>query len=185
MFIPDPIFFHSGSPIRIKEFKFFNPQKLFLCSRKYFPGCSSRIRIRIFYPYRIPDPGVKKAPGPGSGSATLVWLITIKSPYMVFLDITSCRRRCHSRICSLTRGPRSGWVVCEVDAERAAAGECGADLAAAVAAGAAPEVVPAAAADPLGGRLSTTPAYVWLYNTVSVYRYIPKYLSRLYLSVFF
>jgi hypothetical protein len=28
-------------------------------------------RIRTFYPYRIPDPGVKKAPDPGSGSATL------------------------------------------------------------------------------------------------------------------
>ncbi len=25
-----------------------------------------------FYPSRIPDPGVKKAPDPGSGSATLV-----------------------------------------------------------------------------------------------------------------
>jgi hypothetical protein len=134
----------------------------------------------------IPDPRsrVKKALDPASGSATLVNNY-LKSPFLVFLDITSCRRRCHSRICSLTRGPRSGWVVCEADAERAAAVECGADLAAAVAAGAAPEVVPAAAADPLGGRLSTTPAYVWLYNTVSVYRYIPKYLSRLYLSVFF
>jgi hypothetical protein len=114
--------------------------------------------------------------GGGSGSATLVNIN--KSPYLVFLDITSCRRRCHSRIFSLTRGPRSGWVVCEVDAERAAAVECGADLAAAVAAGAVPEGVPAAAADPLGGRLSVTPAYVWLYSTVSVYRYIPKYLSR-------
>jgi hypothetical protein len=28
-------------------------------------------RIRIFFPSRIPDPGVKKAPDPGSGSATL------------------------------------------------------------------------------------------------------------------
>ncbi len=71
-------------------------------------------------------------------------------------------------------------MVCEEDAERAAVVECGADLAAAVAAGAAPEVVPAAAADPLGGRLSVTPSYVWLYSTVSVYRYIPvpKYLFR-------
>jgi hypothetical protein len=30
-----------------------------------------RIRILIFYPFRIPDPAVKKAPDPGSGSATL------------------------------------------------------------------------------------------------------------------
>ncbi len=33
---------------------------------------ASRIRILTFYPSRIPDPGVKKAPDPGSGSATLV-----------------------------------------------------------------------------------------------------------------
>ncbi len=67
--IPDP-----GSKrfrIRIKEFKYFNPKR----PRKYDPGCSSRIRIPdpdlFFYPSRIPDPGVKKAPDPGSGSATL------------------------------------------------------------------------------------------------------------------
>jgi hypothetical protein len=45
-------------------------QKLFLSSRKYDLGCSSR--ILIFYPSRIPDPGVKKTPDPGSGSATLI-----------------------------------------------------------------------------------------------------------------
>ena len=32
----------------------------------------SRIRILIFYPSQIPDSGVKKAPDPGSGSATLI-----------------------------------------------------------------------------------------------------------------
>ncbi len=38
----------------------------------------SRIRIIIFYHSRIPDPGVKKAPDPGFGSATLrEWMITI------------------------------------------------------------------------------------------------------------
>jgi hypothetical protein len=42
------------------------------------PGRSSRIRILTFYPFRIPDPGVKKAPDPGIkkapdlGSATLL-----------------------------------------------------------------------------------------------------------------
>jgi hypothetical protein len=92
MYIPDPTFFHPkipdpnclhpGSRIRIKEFKNFNPKKpkklflkkpkkWFLSSRKYDPGCSSRIRMLTFYPSRIPDPGVKKAPDPGSGSATL------------------------------------------------------------------------------------------------------------------
>jgi hypothetical protein len=39
--IPDPIFFHPGSRIRIKEFKYFNPKKWFLSSRKYDLGCSS------------------------------------------------------------------------------------------------------------------------------------------------
>jgi hypothetical protein len=34
------------SRIRIKEFKYFNPKKWSLGSRKYDPGCSSRIRIR-------------------------------------------------------------------------------------------------------------------------------------------
>ncbi len=42
--IPDPTFFHPGSElspsrIRIKEFKYFNPKKWFLSSRKYDPGC--------------------------------------------------------------------------------------------------------------------------------------------------
>ncbi len=74
--IPDPTFFHPGSEflpsrIRIKEFKYFNPEIWSLSSRKYDPGCSSRIRILTFYPSRIPDPGLKKAPDPGSGSATL------------------------------------------------------------------------------------------------------------------
>jgi hypothetical protein len=32
----------------------------------------SRIRMLTFYPSRIPDLGVKKAPDPGSGSATLM-----------------------------------------------------------------------------------------------------------------
>ncbi len=58
------------SRICIKEFKYFNPKNCFLSSRKYDPGCSSR--IRIFYPSKIPDPGVKKAPDPESGSTTLI-----------------------------------------------------------------------------------------------------------------
>ncbi len=37
--------------IRIREFKYFNPKKLFLSSRKYDPGCSSLIRVsdKIFF----------------------------------------------------------------------------------------------------------------------------------------
>jgi hypothetical protein len=43
--IPDPNCFHLGSRIRVKEFKYFNPKKWFLSSRKYDPGCSSRIPV--------------------------------------------------------------------------------------------------------------------------------------------
>ncbi len=48
-------------------------QKLFLSSRKYDPDHSSRIRTGIQDPdfLPIPDPEVKKAPDPGSRSATL------------------------------------------------------------------------------------------------------------------
>jgi hypothetical protein len=58
---------YPGSLIRIFSIpdplqKVFKPPKKFLSSRKYNPGCSSR--IQIFYPSRIPDPGVKKAPDP-------------------------------------------------------------------------------------------------------------------------
>jgi hypothetical protein len=38
-----------SSRIRIKEFKYFNPKKWFLSSRKYDPECSSPIRILTFY----------------------------------------------------------------------------------------------------------------------------------------
>jgi hypothetical protein len=70
-----------GCLSRIRIFSIPDPgsaskKKLFLSSRKYDPGCSSRIRIQIriliLYPLRIPDPGVKKAPDPWSGSATLL-----------------------------------------------------------------------------------------------------------------
>ncbi len=75
-FIPDP---RSASKTK----------KFFLSSWKYDPGCSSRIRILIFYASRIPYPGVKKAPDPGSGSATLVLsLCTTGTSYSYF-----CARR--------------------------------------------------------------------------------------------
>ncbi len=71
--IPDPTFSHPGSRIRI----FFYPgstsknlsiliKKLFLSSRKYDPSCSSRMRILIFYPSRIPGPGSRGQKGTGS-----------------------------------------------------------------------------------------------------------------------
>jgi hypothetical protein len=85
---PGSEFFHSGSRvIKIPEpgsgyasknipISIYNPEKLFRSSRKYDPGCSSRIRIPNpdldFLP--IPVTGVKKAPDPdpGPGSATLL-----------------------------------------------------------------------------------------------------------------
>ncbi len=59
--ILDSNFFHPGSRIRIfpsripdphKRIEACNPRKVFLSSRKYDSGCSSR--VPIFYPSRIP-----------------------------------------------------------------------------------------------------------------------------------
>jgi hypothetical protein len=64
--IPEPNCLHPGSRILIKEFKYFNPKKpkkWFLSSKKYDPGCSSRIRMLTFYPSRIPDPGSRGQKG--------------------------------------------------------------------------------------------------------------------------
>ncbi len=54
----------SASRIRVhlQEFKYFWPKKLFLTSRKYDPGCSSRIRILIFT-----FPGSRGQKGTGLG----------------------------------------------------------------------------------------------------------------------
>jgi hypothetical protein len=54
--------------------------------RVVHPG--SRIRILTFYPSRIPDPGVKRALGLGSGSATLLGskLIFASAPPL-YLDL--------------------------------------------------------------------------------------------------
>ncbi len=72
--IPDPKFSipdrKRSRMIRIKEFKYYLSLKnLLLCARKYDPGCSSGFFLSRI---RIPDPGVKKEPFPGS--ATLVLL---------------------------------------------------------------------------------------------------------------
>jgi hypothetical protein len=67
--IPDPTFCRPGSRIRTVSI----PDPGF-ASKNLSMGCSSgsRIRMLTFYPSRIPEPGVKKAPDPGSGSATLI-----------------------------------------------------------------------------------------------------------------
>jgi hypothetical protein len=71
-------FFHPGSRVKkipdngsaSKNLSIFNPQKFFLCSQKYDPGCSSQIRIFIFTHPGCQIQGFKKAPYPGS--ATLI-----------------------------------------------------------------------------------------------------------------
>jgi hypothetical protein len=79
---PDPDFFHPGSRICIKEFKYFSLKKWFQSSRK------SRSRSGLFIsdldPDFLPiqDPRVKKVPDPGSGSATLqnsIWKPQVSS----------------------------------------------------------------------------------------------------------
>jgi hypothetical protein len=55
MFIPDSGSDH-GSRIRIKEFKYFNPIKLFLSFLKYDQGLFIPDPDPDFYPSRIPDP---------------------------------------------------------------------------------------------------------------------------------
>ncbi len=56
--IPDP-----GSGSTSKNLSIFQPKKLFLSSRKYDPGCLSRIRILIFYPSRIQESKRHRIPG--------------------------------------------------------------------------------------------------------------------------
>jgi hypothetical protein len=54
-------------PYRIRIIsKYFNPKNGFLSFRKYDLGCSSRIRIMTFYPFRIPDPESRGQKGNGS-----------------------------------------------------------------------------------------------------------------------
>ncbi len=67
--IPDPNFFHPGST-----------SKNLSSSRKYDLGCSSQVRILIFYQSRIPGSKRHRIPDPGSGSTTLKntkWFIRI------------------------------------------------------------------------------------------------------------
>ncbi len=59
--IPDPNFFCLGSAPKNLSIL---TQKLFLSSRKYDPGCSSRIRIIIFSPSRIPRSKRHRIPDP-------------------------------------------------------------------------------------------------------------------------
>ncbi len=72
--IPDPIF--SIPDPGSKRFRIPDPDpQSFLNSWKNYLGRSSRILLQNFF--CLPDPGVKKAPDPGSGSATLFLILVV------------------------------------------------------------------------------------------------------------
>ncbi len=104
--IPDPGSKRTRIRIHIKEFEYFKPKTLFLNSRKYDPGCSSRIQIPDpdLWFSSIPDPGVKKAPDPGSGSATLVVFFTCAG----ILEQSMGARNC--LVIGLSYGPAEGYI---------------------------------------------------------------------------
>jgi len=82
--IPDP-----GSGSASKNLRIFKPQKLFLSSRKYDLGCSSRIRILIFYPFRIQGSKRQRIPDPQHFSYIPVRSNFKKSP--ATLPLPKCR----------------------------------------------------------------------------------------------
>ncbi len=102
--IPDPNCLHSGSRIHIKQFKYFNPKKpkkWFLSSRKYDPGCSSRIpdtdadflpipdpRSRGSKRHRIPDPDPQHWLHLTEPRGTL---LSSTAPYWATLHLTELR----------------------------------------------------------------------------------------------
>jgi hypothetical protein len=66
---PGSKFFYPRSRVHKKEFKYFEPG---IRIPDVHPGSGSRIRILILKQFRIPDPGVTRAPDSGSGSAPLL-----------------------------------------------------------------------------------------------------------------
>ncbi len=66
--------------------------------RVVHPG--SRIRMLTFYPSRIPNPGVKKAADPGSGSATLILLyhFFLVFPLKIITDLMLSLNNAYSEI---------------------------------------------------------------------------------------
>jgi 1,4-alpha-glucan branching enzyme len=61
----------QGKPLPTTNVKVYDTQSQVSCSQKYGFG----IRDPEKNLFRIPDPEVKKAPDPGSGSATLIGMI--------------------------------------------------------------------------------------------------------------
>ncbi len=99
MFIPDPgskRFLDLGSASASNNFSILT-QKIVsklseILSVMFIPDPDPGSGIMVFYPSRIPNPGVKKAPDHGSGSATLIMEVCFS-------------RRC----CSSTALLRSVW----------------------------------------------------------------------------
>jgi hypothetical protein len=121
--IPDRIFSildpnsfrpESRSRIRVKEFKYFYPKKSFLCTRKYDLACSSRIQILSFYPSRIPDPGVKKAPDPESATLSVFTLIYFLNKYKL-PKISPLSASCQQIFLSLTEVRLSKYPTARID----------------------------------------------------------------------
>jgi hypothetical protein len=95
------LFFHPGSRIRTKEFKYFiyfNPKKWFLSSRKYDPGCSSRIPDPDADFPPIPDPGSRGQKGTGSRIRN-----TVKKRPRRLIVTVSCKKVMESNQASMYR----------------------------------------------------------------------------------
>jgi hypothetical protein len=78
--IPDPNCLHPGTRILINEIKYFNPnktKKLFLSSKKYDLGCSSRISDPDADFLPIPDPGSRGQKGIRSRIRNTAWRVRL------------------------------------------------------------------------------------------------------------
>jgi hypothetical protein len=115
--------------IRIKHF----PSKILDQNVKWFGGF---FIILTFHPSRIPDPGVKKAPDPGSGSLTLwIWILSRSSdcgdvPYVYLRTDNSVRKyysrkavlRIRNRILTYVFGPPGSGSVSQRYGSRSGSG---------------------------------------------------------------
>ncbi len=98
MFIPDPGSDFIPSQIRIfsipdpgstsKNLSILTQKNCFLSSRKYDLGCSSQVRIRIFYPSRIPGSKRHRIPDPGSR----IRIRNTEKQKMIYQDLTLTKK---------------------------------------------------------------------------------------------
>jgi hypothetical protein len=87
----------------------------------------------IFFPFRIPDPGVKKAPDPGSGSPTLInifttWNRSKNMPTKVqkpFFEMQESRFICSFWSISIFYAPGSRSAFSNTDPDPVQPNECG------------------------------------------------------------